>query len=820
MGEPARHTKGPSDQRTTARRLTRALRSTALLTGALALLGTAIGPAAAAGGTPPSFATASPDSPAVVTISAVQQPGAAPGDPLTVTGTVTNTGNSTLKSPQLGLALGQGAQPLRLRGTIAGVVDRGDPGSSDGTVLKAPVTTLGDLPPGASAAFALPQVAQSDLKLPKEGVYELAVEVEAGNGDDSSAHPVGIGRTLLPYYPGGSTDDKPTQVATLWPLTHAPELVAQTMQDSDQTPIPVLRDDSLATELQPDGRLDKLVTLGSAIPSLTWVIDPDLLDAVYAMTKPYRVQLPGQGTKTAAKDTTSAGTGQAAATKWLEKLRQAVTKNGDEVVALPYGDPDLASIAHNGGNLAGLSTAIGKAQQAGQLTVEGRLSVDPQDDVAWPYQGYLDPQTAQVAQQLGGSRVIVNSASVTDPHNLNYSANAARPLPNGQTAVVADSTIADVLQSYNPSTPGADSAAEQRLLAETLAVTLQQPYTPRTLVVMPPRNLSAAAAQVLQQSLLTARTGQWINPVSLDTVTSTPADPNTDGTAIAPADSYPSAARRGELPTAALAQVDRTQQDMDQLLPILTIPTRVSGPFGAAMLRSVSTAWRGAEPTGGTYRNDVEGYLSDLQKAVGIPNKTKITLAGDSGVIQVSVHNDLQQAVTNLQLRLTSSQPHRVNVSKPQDIVLNAAQSASSKFFAQAQGNGPVQMTAQLYSTGPNPQPYGPEVKFTVEVSQVPSGVWWVVGAGAALVLLAGLRFYLQRRKRRGEQDEDPDAPLTDPDAPDGGANDGSEDGSDGLPGSSVDGIAGGLPGGGPGTTVNPYETDSWTTAPDTTAHP
>lgn len=87
--------------------------------------------------------------------------------------------------------------------------------------------------------------------------------------------------------------------------------------------------------------------------------------------------------------------------------------------------------------------------------------------------------------------------------------------------------------------------------------------------------------------------------------------------------------------------------------------------------------------------------------------------------------------MTNLELRLTSSQPTRLNVSKQQDIVLSAGQSTSLKFLAQAKGNGPVQMTAQLYTTGPDAQRYGPEVTFTVEVSQVTSGVWWVVGAAA-----------------------------------------------------------------------------------------
>ncbi|WP_327067985.1 DUF6049 family protein [Kitasatospora sp. NBC_01302] len=804
MGEPARHTEGPRRSELASRRLTRALRSTAVVVGTLALLGaTGVVPALAAPAQP-GLAAVSPDFPVTVTISSVQPPAPTAGDSLQISGTVTNSGSTPLKAAQVGLSLGRGSTPLANRYAIGTMLARTDPASADGKPLAAPVSPVGDLAPGASTAFHLPPVAISDLKLdPSEGsaVYELAVQVQAGTNDDPASHEVGIARSVLPYFSDPKDVPQKTQVATVWPLTHQAELVTQTL-DTDQSP--VLRDDSLATDLAPNGRLGQLLSLGEQIPSLTWVIDPALLDAVTAMTKPYRVQLPGHSGEPAHSDNTVAGTGTAVATHWLDELRHAVTQKGDEVVALPYGDPDLASIAHNGSGLSGLSTVLGKAQVAGQVTVEGRLMVDPVGDIAWPYQGALDPQTAQVAQQLGGSKIIVSSASVSDPQ-LSYTPNAARPLPNGQTALVADSTIADLFAN-DLATPEARSAAEQRFLAETLAMTRQQPSTQRTLLVMPPRNLTAQSAQTLQDALL--KSGQWTNPVTLDTVAGTPADPATADTTVQPADAYPAALRAGELPSSNLGQVADVQGQMDLLLQILTNPGRVSSPFSAAMMSSVSTSWRTDAKAGDDYRTNVSKNMGQLVNAVSIPKKSnKITLAGNEGVLQVSVKNDLTQPVINLELRLTSNQPYRVSVSKPQNISLSSAQSVSAKFLAQAQGNGVVQMTAQLYTVGPNPQPYGEPVKFSVEVSQVPNGVWWVVGAGVLLVLLAGLRFFLQRRKRKGEPDDDPDAPLVDPDAPDGaGEALDAEDGPDSRPSA--------------GSGTNPPESDSRPTPEGTAAHP
>ncbi|MDH6143195.1 hypothetical protein P3T35_005224 [Kitasatospora sp. GP30] len=743
MGEPARHTEGSRGARRGRRRRLRAGRTAALLGGALTLVGVAA--------TPPAVAV-SPDFPAAVTITDVQQ---TPDGKLDVYGTVSNPGPTALKAPKVGLTLGRGQQQLGTRSEIAAMLSRTDPVYQDGTLLPAPVQQLTDLAPGGSVPFHLPTTL-GDLKLAGNGYYELAVDVEAGTADDGSSHQVGIGRTTLAYYPNPG-DQKPLQVATLWPLTHAPELVPQTVQDTDQ---PVLRDDSLAADLGPNGRLGKLLADGQDIPSLTWVIDPDLLDAVQAMTKPYRVQQPGHSGESATESNTVPGTGTAVATDWLNKLRAAVVKPNDQVIALPYGDPDLASIAHNGGSLPDAGTFLSTARTAGKLKIDGPLPVDSLDTVAWPDQGYLDPQIVQTTQQLGATQVLVNSASL--PDHLNYSPNAARPIGQNQTAVVADDTIASLFR-YDLKTPDAKAQAQQRFLTETLAIQ-QQRLSQRTLLVMPPRDLSASAADVLKASLKAASDGHWISQVPYTTVATAAPDPDA-GTSVAGPDAYPADLRGGELPADTFGQIGQTQQQEQQLLQILTNRERVSAPFAAALESVTSTQWRGNQSAASDYLDNAQNYLERLHNAVSIPVKSKtITLAGDSGVLQVSVRNELQQGVTNLELRLSSGQPNRLKVTNLHPITLDPAQSTSARFQAQALGNGAVQMTAQLFTTGPDAQPYGPKVYFTVNVTQVTSGVWWVVGAGTVLVLAAGLRIFLKRRKRGEEPPEDPDAPLADPD--------------------------------------------------------
>ncbi|MFI8079964.1 DUF6049 family protein [Kitasatospora sp. NPDC086009] len=780
MGEPARHsgleadghpgracerTGGGADGRGPGRRPARAVRRLAAVLGAaLALLPAvpagATGASPAGGGRPAAGTAVSAEYPVVMTIDGVNKPVAVQNGTVTITGQVTNAGQSVLKSAHAAVRKPWQGRPLTTRSDLTVTAGRTNPVGADGVDLDSPQYALNELGPGQSQPFTL-SVAVADLQLSGgEGVYELAVDVWGSTGDNQHDRPLGIARTFLPYTPS-TAEAQPSKLTTVWPLVHAPVLAAQTMSDNDQS-IPVLRDDSLAAEFAPGGRLYELVETGATLPNLTWVVDPDLLDTAFAMTKQYRVQKPDTEKKAAKEDNTVAGSGSAAATAWLEKLRAAVTKAGSQVVSLPYADPDLASIAHNAAELPGVDDALGKAATAGRLTVEGRLSVDTRSDVAWPYQGYLDQQIAAMAQRTGSSLVLVNGASLPEPDALKYTPTAVRPIGNGQNAVVADETVS-ALFDRDLNTPQEQTLAVQRFLAETFVISRQEPQNPRGLLVMPPRDLTAGTAKALATAVLAAQAGRWVDPVKLDTLAQAAADPKAN-TAVPAATDYPSQARASELPSSALTDTIRIQSDLDTLMRVLTLPQRVRGPFSAAMVRSMSTQWRAQAPEGSVYRAGVAGYLSELTRAVYVPKKNVITFAGDTGVLQVSVRNDLTQPVTNLKLVLLPSQANRLKIRPAEELVLPASQSVTLRFPAEAQNNGPVSVTAQLWTTGPNPQKYGKEQVFTVEVTSVTNGVLYVFGGGLVLLLLAALRFFRQRKRRAEDDGDEPygDAPLGD----------------------------------------------------------
>jgi hypothetical protein len=115
-------------------------------------------------------------------------------------------------------------------------------------------------------------------------------------------------------------------LAPLSPV-QADSTIVRIVSPAHQTFTGEFRNDDLAQELTPSGRLGQLVYV-SASRSKIWVIDPALIDEVVAMTGEYKLA------------TDAEPLGSKIAVDWLTQLQKVSRAN--EVVALAYGNPDVA----------------------------------------------------------------------------------------------------------------------------------------------------------------------------------------------------------------------------------------------------------------------------------------------------------------------------------------------------------------------------------------------------------------------------------------------------------------------------------------------
>ncbi|AVH57687.1 MULTISPECIES: DUF6049 family protein [Streptomyces] len=661
------------------------------------------------------------------------------GDTLTVSGSVTNNGKQTVTDAHVGLRVGPS---LNSRSAIDSAAKRTgfqaglDPSEVGGKY----VAKFSKLASGVSQRFSI-SVPVKELDLGSEGVYQLGVSLAGRTAAQPWEQILGIQRTFLPWQPG-EVDTK-TKTTYLWPLISTVHLTAETGSDEQQTP--VFQNDDLAKEISPGGRLDQLLSLGSAL-DVTWVLDPDLLASVDAMRDSYRIQ--GENR------TTTPGRNQAVAKAWLDRLEKTVQDK--KVVALPFADPDLASLAHNGKNVTGSLSHLKDATDVASSTVDTILHVKPSTDFAWPADGAVDPSIVKVATSAGADKVIARSDSLRETDGLPYTPSAARPIGGGTTAVVADARLSTAFQG-DMTKADSSTLAVQEFLAQSLMINLQDPDAQRSIVVAPQRMPSASQAQTMAQALGALQDGNWSEAQDLSTAAKAKPDPGAT-TKVPSGSSYPSSLRKQELPRAAFEQIQATQTRLDNFQVILTDKSRVVTPFGRAIDRGMSTSWRGAASQAETFRKGVKSYLDGLTGLVHLIDKSDAKLSGRSATIPVTVQNNLVQGVDNLVLRLTSNKPNRLKIGDgpyaEQPIRVAGEHSQSVKFTTSAEANGPVEVVAQLYTE--DGQAYGPKVTFEVKVTEITATVMLVIGGGVLLLVLAGFRMYTQRKRAAARQAEEP----------------------------------------------------------------
>ncbi|MEV6113408.1 DUF6049 family protein [Streptomyces sp. NPDC052109] len=668
------------------------------------------------------------------------------GDTLTVSGTVTNNGKQTVTGAHVGLRVGP---MLTTRSAIDTVAQHSDDlqGGSGSEVGGKYEEKFAKLSPGVSEHFSI-SVPVNKLDLGDDGVYEFDVSVSGQTAAQPWERDLGVQRTFLPWQP--SEAGTKTKTTFLWPLISTVHMTAKTGAGELQTP--VFLNDDLAKELAPGGRLAQMVDLGKDL-DVTWVIDPDLLASVDAMaTGNYRLQGDGDATTPGPKQH------QAIAKQWLADLQQAVA--GKEVVALPFADPDLASLAHNGTSVTGSLSHLKDATDVAATTVKTVLHVTPTTDFAWPVEGAVDPSIMKVATSAGADRVIARSDSLQETAGLPYTPSAARPVGGGTTAVVSDARLST---AFEGDLTKADSAtlAVQEFLAQSLEVNAQTDKQ-RSIVVAPQRMPTASQAQAMAEALKTLEGGNWSQSQDLSAAAKDKPDPNAT-TRIPSGSAYPSSLRSQELPRTAFEQIARTQDKLGSFQVILSDQSRVVTPFGRAINREMSTSWRGRSGEAGSYRDGVERWLDDLADQVKLIDKSETKLSGRSATIPVTVQNNLVQPVGHLVLRLTSTMPTRLKIGGKayyeQPVEISGGHSQSVKFTTSANANGRVTVIAQLYTQAG--QKYGDAVTFDVKVTEITPTVMLVIGGGVLLLVLAGFRMYTQRKRAAARQaeDDDPGAP-------------------------------------------------------------
>ncbi|GAA0936394.1 DUF6049 family protein [Kribbella koreensis] len=698
-------------------------------------------------------ATAAEDNPMVdVAIDSFSPSTPAPGQAVTITGRVTNTSQTTFEGSQATACierdrLSTAAQvaaipteadvPVKDRNDCSGLTN---PEASTFQEFDAP------LAPKDSVPFTL-VVPWSEWKISSEpGVYSVGVRFR-GNVSKTDRTTAGLTRILMPVIPKTPLPGR-VNAAVVLPLTHRPTLLADHL----------FANDSLAEAMAPTGQLGRLLALGQK-RLVTWLVDPAMIDEArtIAESDSYKVAAgPGQ---------TKAGTGRAIVKAWLEAFDKS--RNVNPTVLLPYGDPDIASLAAAGDAADKIISSARSASERYNLRMP--LSEQGNPSGLWLGDRQVDSKTLAAgsfgfaAQRDDDVNILPSSAWAANerpklqPSPVYKVLTPEAPAPKYVKAVIADSAL--LAGGPDPASAKQPLQLQQRFAAETSL--LAGKAGTWTVVVVPPRgwdNDGLSTSAVLQ----TMSTSPWITPVGINQVTSLAA-----GQTKAPAaPAETSGLSGGQLDK--IRDLSSTTSTYESLLSDPAAQTPLSMTQG--LLRSASLEWSATPNEAQRFvnyqRNAVAAQLKKVHlvtnKSKGQHDGIKVNLSGSKGSFPLTVENGLDVTIrVGLEVTATGNR-NDLKIAQLHTLLLPAGQKGTFQVKASAEQNGVINATAQLVTAGK--QPVGDSQPLVIQAAQYGSVGWILVGAAVALLFGTSIvRIYRRVRSERRNPTPKPEADALHP---------------------------------------------------------
>lgn len=436
----------------------------------------------------------------------------------------------------------------------------------------------------------------------------------------------------------------------------------------------------------------------------------------------------------------------------LEDLRRRLTDVPTEQLWwLPTADPDVAAlldleVSAPTGRAAMRLPLADHPEKVDALLERGR------HDVAWPALSAPSADDVGALDRLWSVRpTSPEGVSVVMMPLESLTGGSARPVGRAAarlrahpdvTALGVDSRAAGLLaHAEQDAVAQGVGAVVQQLLADNLTAYLQHPGSPRSLVYGPHREASVPPA-VLHELTEGLQEAPWTEAVDAGrlvaaaaatepaALTGSPPDPDVLGELVLLIDPPPRALDAGRV--RSLIRLDRELGGLAQILGA----TAAVESWRPVLAQQWSTRWRHEPDLWPRPWHLLRSLVSDVSSGVHV-NPSTVNFLSDSGIMQVTVVNDLPVEVEGVRVEVVPDKSFLRIVEQPEPISIGAESRATVSFTARAVARGKTTVTAQL--TAPNGTRLGDDTEVLVRVR--PAGVWiyWVLGTAAGLVLVLGL---------------------------------------------------------------------------------
>jgi hypothetical protein len=486
---------------------------------------------------------------------------------------------------------------------------------------------------------------------------------------------------------------------------------------------------TLEADVSPGGRLAAMAT---ALESLEGVPSDVVMSSVLAdqlerMRAGYRIVAGGGGLRTVAKDSG----GAAAVVELLASLSTVALRPDTELLAYPFGDPSLPSVARSE-----IATDLPQLLDRGRVLVESALGATPTKDVVRPPGSQLDVVAMNRLRSLGARTLLIDfdylqpstAAPKFTASPVVQLVGARRSVP----AVVPEATVLARAKAY----PEDPVLAAHVALGELATIWLEFPGTPNRGASLLFGERTTLDPRFYQAFAPLVGSSPWLQPVTARRLVALTPDPERRPI---PTRVYP-----GFNPVyvdhllatrSAVGQFERTAEGANALVDRLE--TRLllaeAGSFIANPLR------------GRLFIDSANSVIQSTYKRVAVTSQP-VTLASRQGLFPVTLRNDTGYTI---HVRIVLIADRRVSFvdGGTRNITLDPTQRTLT-FTVRAETTGRFPVTVQVQTPG---TPGTPQTIAQTEVlvrSTAYNRIALVLTIGAALFLLGwwGRRFLPRRR--------------------------------------------------------------------------
>jgi Family of unknown function (DUF6049) len=661
-------------------------------------------------------AAADHQDPLTVTITSITPSTLAPGKPVSVSGTITNHDTATWTHILTYLVLSP--TPMTSQRQVKDAL-RSDPAIDIGpriveTKPKQSWDELKSLAAGQSASYQL-EIPYRQLGISGEaGIYWLAVHVIGTHPDGTRTGTADArARTFIPLVPKTSSQE-PIPVCIIWPITSPVR----------QRGAGVLLDDRLGALMEPDGRLERMVSMGRTAPSsITWLIDPAIVRAARAMARGYQINTltssDGDGSEAVPGEHSDAGRA------FADNLVGAAA--GRDQYALPFGDTDVGAVVHaHRGQLLEMATATSE-----QVLADNGIQATTLD---WPAGGEADKAMVLAASRTGSIASLLSSDALPQWSARTGSLMNVQGVSASARAIVYN---ANVFEGGPP--PGDVNSAlqvRQRLLSEAALGVLSGHTKP--LVVVPSRPWDPGP-DWMAADFFTGLKVSWLKLSPLgDALSQRPASYTGSFT-------YTAGNALDELKPSLVDSVSRLRRASTTLTDLLTNSGHVRSSYDRMMSVDLSVNWRNQAATVAQLIARQTTHARGRLRHLSVQSAQSVTLSSNNGRFPVTVSNGLNRAVT-VALSAQPTDP-ALRLTMPRPVTIEAGQRVQLQVQARSDRVGLTTVSVRLQTS--DGRKFGNIRQLSVRTTQYGVVGWVIVGVGCAVLFGTATRRIVRRVRHR-----------------------------------------------------------------------